>query len=516
MKQYNQPPRKEEGKNRSSKPYNNRQNRGNRNDYGRSYNLYAPFNFVPLSQKVFFPSWASQISQDIPFSDQLSGTISATLTAETPIFTKNAGDDQLEATFCKLPDGRYFIPATSLKGCIRNVLEILSFGKIAQVNNCKFETKDFKYNQYLTVHTVIPSNLLNPSDASKFQPDLAECIFGYTTSSTSLKGRVQFSHAIAVKGTAKEERTSKSFEAYSPHPSYYPIYAKDGNKWTDRGAQIVGWKRYLIQEVNPKKADGDDEEEKKGTDTAKVKFLKEGAQFKFTIRFHNLKPVELGALLSALTFHGYNDCCYHNIGFAKPYGYGKVKISDPEIHIKAYNKEVVVLKDTDFFKYLIPFEQEMIAFSSDWLNSSQLKELLSMAFGWDKNVGYMSMKEYRIGKRDGLRLKRFSEISPSSVIELNPIEESFENPATEKNQPKSNVPTVSPTIATSKNSNEVDAVCVKENVVRIEGKDYDSKMTGLKKLGIDPKILVGKKVRVEIKQTNKIGNITQVAFIGII
>ena len=37
--------------------------------------IKAPFNFVTLSDKVFFPEWADKISQDIPFSDGLSGTI---------------------------------------------------------------------------------------------------------------------------------------------------------------------------------------------------------------------------------------------------------------------------------------------------------------------------------------------------------------------------------------------------------------------------------------------------------
>ena len=34
--------------------------------------IRAPFNFVPVSSKVFFPGWADQVSQDVPFSDALS------------------------------------------------------------------------------------------------------------------------------------------------------------------------------------------------------------------------------------------------------------------------------------------------------------------------------------------------------------------------------------------------------------------------------------------------------------
>ena len=37
--------------------------------------IKAPFNFIPVSEKVFFPSWANQISHDIPFADTESGMI---------------------------------------------------------------------------------------------------------------------------------------------------------------------------------------------------------------------------------------------------------------------------------------------------------------------------------------------------------------------------------------------------------------------------------------------------------
>ena len=111
--------------------------------------IKAPFNFVPLSDKIFFPEWADQISQDIPFSDGLSGTIELKITAETPIFVRNGHTkEDAEAkndtykSFSKTPDGKYFIPGTSIKGAIRNVLEIISFGKIGAVANQNFGIRD--------------------------------------------------------------------------------------------------------------------------------------------------------------------------------------------------------------------------------------------------------------------------------------------------------------------------------------------------------------------------------------
>jgi len=88
--------------------------------------ITAPFNFVPLNKKVFFPDWAEKVSHDIPFSDGESGVIDITITAKSPIFIR---DHEKQEEFCQYK-GQYYIPSTSVKGMIRNVLEIMSFGKI--------------------------------------------------------------------------------------------------------------------------------------------------------------------------------------------------------------------------------------------------------------------------------------------------------------------------------------------------------------------------------------------------
>lgn len=118
--------------------------------------IKAPFNFVPLSDKVYFPEWADQISQDIPFEDGVSGTIELKITAQTPIFVRNGhtkedGEEKNETykSFSKDPNGKYFIPGTSIKGCIRNALEILSFGKIDSIDNKRYSIRDLQLKKYL-------------------------------------------------------------------------------------------------------------------------------------------------------------------------------------------------------------------------------------------------------------------------------------------------------------------------------------------------------------------------------
>lgn len=104
--------------------------------------IKAPFNFVPLNDKVFFPDWADQVSQDIPFSDGEDGVIELTIVNQTPLFTRNGHTRSAEELYSSHIDvngtRRYFIPGTTLKGCFRSVMEILSFGKMTQYNDDSF------------------------------------------------------------------------------------------------------------------------------------------------------------------------------------------------------------------------------------------------------------------------------------------------------------------------------------------------------------------------------------------
>ncbi len=122
--------------------------------------IKAPFNFVPLSEYVFSPDWADLISQDIPFKDGLSGEIELNITAQTPIFVRNGHTKEdttdktnVYTTFSKAPDGRFFIPATTIKGCIRNILEIMSFGKMRLDINARFAQREWENEKLYPIKT---------------------------------------------------------------------------------------------------------------------------------------------------------------------------------------------------------------------------------------------------------------------------------------------------------------------------------------------------------------------------
>lgn len=114
--------------------------------------IKAPYNFVPLENDAFIPSWGNRISQDVPFKDGVSGSIDISIEAMTPIFVRNGqrqmteeekkNGRQQDNSFSHTEGNQYFIPGTSIKGELRDILEILSFGKMTQVQDSRFGIRD--------------------------------------------------------------------------------------------------------------------------------------------------------------------------------------------------------------------------------------------------------------------------------------------------------------------------------------------------------------------------------------
>lgn len=104
--------------------------------------VWAPYNFVPLSEKVWKPAWGPLVSQDAPFRDGLSGKLSIRITAETPLLVgggksrrNKVGQGVTTVQFFKDSGGKFAIPGSSLKGLIRSVTEIASFSRFSFVDD---------------------------------------------------------------------------------------------------------------------------------------------------------------------------------------------------------------------------------------------------------------------------------------------------------------------------------------------------------------------------------------------
>lgn len=252
-----------------------------------------------------------------------------------------------------------------------------------------------------SVKETIQSNQENGKDLSQ-AIDLAEAIFGYTfetkdsVAMESLKGRVHIGHAKGIEATCQEDPKVTAILS-TPKASYYPNYIRQNldskgrikgkySTFMDRKPMIAGWKRYPIhQQDGRSNLAARDREAYKNVSTSFVP-LKKGAEFEFTVRYHNLKKIELGALISAITFHQTADT-FHSLGMAKPLGFGKVKLEITDISAE--------LRDECLQAYEAYMNVELVGLPHKWHESPQIKNLMSMVSEQpqfsDRNLSYMKM-----------------------------------------------------------------------------------------------------------------------------
>lgn len=225
--------------------------------------------------------------------------------------------------------------------------------------------------------------------------DLSRLMFGYIDKDkVGLKGRVNFGHAQLSNDTQPLEKRSEVLA--SPRASYYPFYLKQDKgtfqSYMSNAAELAGWKRYPVHKTIKRNPAPNDNE----NISVSFKPLPEGSEFTFDIYYHNLKKVELGALVSAITFHNTKEA-FHNIGMAKPLGYGKVKL---EIE----NSE----KFTDYLKDFESFMNSEL--KTNWTQTDQIKELIALCTEnetFDKDLSYMELKDFGNLKKGGTTLSQF-------------------------------------------------------------------------------------------------------------
>lgn len=219
--------------------------------------------------------------------------------------------------------------------------------------------------------------------------DLAECIFGYTghtNKDLSLRGRVMFGNAFCKDNKVNKD-DSITLSLWTPHASYYPYYVRQkGKKYTsydDDNFEIAGRKRYRIHKELPDVNFVDNDNDKT------LNMLAAGNEFECQIKLHNMKPEEIGALLSAITLRDQN--AYHNMGKAKALGYGKVRM-------KVIKMEGLKKSQDEYIRSFEHCMNEFLGNNPKLLETEQFKMLISIASEHDAKMGFMSADGYAKGK----------------------------------------------------------------------------------------------------------------------
>ncbi len=98
---------------------------------GKTPDFYvgAPYNFVPFAKAPHELSEESRVSHDAFASERMDGEIRYRVTARTPIFVSDGylnKEENRYPDFARNQYGEYAIPGNTMRGLIRNNLQILS------------------------------------------------------------------------------------------------------------------------------------------------------------------------------------------------------------------------------------------------------------------------------------------------------------------------------------------------------------------------------------------------------
>jgi CRISPR-associated protein (TIGR03986 family) len=335
----------------------------------------------------------------------------------------------------------------------------------------------FKLAHKGTTHDLLRNS--SPDHLDPKRLDLPSLIFGMVAAADEkptagkatgqgLKRRAAFDLAVTARDAAvKSLPANGPTVLMGPKPSYYPIYVRQAGK-NGKLAELPGAKNGvaatytpLNKTLYPNGFDGLAREhtapeiagakvwpargaqrvmfpavprppDRSGPSVhTRLHALPAGTRFATTLRFHNLRPEELGAVLWALTFGrvetlgGAAPVLHHRIGMGKPFGLGEIAIrfAGGEAAIRA-NDGSAAPAPANLVGRFVAHMADTYRASHDpggWQDSVQIKTLLRAASAdanADENLQYMELgkrddsSSYVGAKSNGLFLASYIEVPP--------------------------------------------------------------------------------------------------------
>ena len=213
----------------------------------------------------------------------------------------------------------------------------------------------------------------------------------------------------------RQRDDGKPIPREEPMVTYTPLRESAQKKWSGQphlaSPELAGvkiWPARGAGEFRPKPVA--DELKKNKRVQTKLVTLPPGTVFRSRVSFHNLRLVELGALLWALSFgdeaaFGENPAAVtklHRLGMGKPLGLGEVAIRVTGLETEAACPAHASALPKSAAAFIDAFEGHMrAAYGENWSESKQVKALLKAADpakNRDAPLEYMTLEEYQKAK----------------------------------------------------------------------------------------------------------------------
>lgn len=329
--------------------------------------LMYPFNFVSLGDENEIEESRGPIKKG-----DYSGKIVCTLTNLTPI---SIGSEKSN-DFIKFKN-KYIIPASSLKGEIRNIIEVLT-------NSCITNVKEKHLYKMLPEKFRTCDNTEHLCFACRLFGSVGNVMEEIPVSQKSYRGRVFFSDA-----TINKDSKPLTLSLLLDRPR---VDEKEKEKalkkfYTNSEGKIKGRKFFWHQEKLFEKNNLlKDFSLKTDNKFSTISCMDINQSFNFEVYFENLSDIELGTLVYALELE---EGLLHKIGRAKAYGFGSCKI---EI------KEILLDNESKYQSFIASYNQELSFLENIKkryidLKNTQIKEL-KMILSRENNVNISYPKSF--------------------------------------------------------------------------------------------------------------------------
>ncbi|KIR01310.1 hypothetical protein P261_00124 [Lachnospiraceae bacterium TWA4] len=172
--------------------------------------------------------------------------------------------------------------------------------------------------------------------------DFTDALFGYARNQFAHKSKVYFTDAVLVNKKSCNEKGESRVVLAEPKPTSYLEYLKQSpsgktKTYMDDDFEIRGIKQYWLQEKVQTGMEASNDNIK-----SQLRPVEIGSQFEGTIRFQNLTKEELGLLIWSIRLEENSQM---NIGKAKAYGYGRIKVKDVKISLQDMDRSYRICDD---------------------------------------------------------------------------------------------------------------------------------------------------------------------------
>lgn len=266
----------------------------------------------------------------------------------------------------------------------------------------------FKLAMQLSTHQMLENS--SADHVNRTRLDLPALIFGATGDGSASKDN-WYAHNLKrraafdlFRGNQRIEAREKETAGFaqtllSPKPSFYPIYVRQaaapaGNRPYAAYHRMEGQADPSLKypELSGVKVWPSSRQTRlvaangQASLSNHLRSVPAGQEFSGALRVHNLRPVELGALLWALSF-GEPGLYLHRLGGAKPLGFGAVEISIKSLDLIPNDPQCQTVPDTQMLMQAFTDAMESF-YGKGWAQSPQVLALRRAAKPEDIGFNY--------------------------------------------------------------------------------------------------------------------------------